>query len=376
MPRIVFDLFPSLERRGGATAPGWFDRRENPTPPPLRGTPPRRGGEIVRAPILASPMLASLLIVALGLLVATGNAGAQSWPAHPIKVIVSQGAGGTPDIVCRLLMERMSRALGQQAVVENRPGGGNVIGAQAAARSAPDGYTFFFATAAALVTNPYAFKSLPYDPAKDFAPVAMAGKAAFLVLANSSVPAKSLPELIRMEKAQPGKLAFATDGPRNFSGMVAAWLNKLAGTSILQVPYAVMPQGIQDTVGGRTQLVILAIPSAAPFLQRGQLHALAVTSARRAPGHDDIPAVAETFPGFDFTGWFAFVAPAGTPQEPIRRFNAEMQKILADPEIVKKLRDVGIVTEGADTPEGTGEFIRAELARWGKVVKEIGLQPE
>jgi tripartite-type tricarboxylate transporter receptor subunit TctC len=316
------------------------------------------------------------VLLALVLAAVCGQAAAQAWPAHPVRVIVSQGAGGTPDIICRLLMERMSRALGQQVVVENKPGGGNVIGAQAAARSAPDGYTFFFATAAALVTNPYTFKSLPYDPVKDFAPVAMAGKAAFLVLANPSVPARTLPELIQLDKSQPGKLAFATDGPRNFSGMVAAWLNKLAGTSILQVPYAVMPQGIQDTVAGRTQLVILAIPSAAPFVQRGQLHALAVTSAKRAPGFEDIPAVAETFPGFDFTGWFAFVVPAGTPQEPIRRFNAEMQKILADPAIVQKLRDVGIFTEGADTPEGTGEFIRAELARWGKVVKEIGLQPE
>jgi tripartite-type tricarboxylate transporter receptor subunit TctC len=146
---------------------------------------------------------------------------AQTWPDHPIRFIVSQAAGGTPDILCRIVTERVGRALGQQIVVENRPGGGNVIGAQAAARAAPDGYTFFWATAAALVTNPYTFKSLPYDPVRDFVPVGKIADGVFLVLANPAVPAKSLAELVAYAKAEPGKLAFATDGPKNFSGLIA-----------------------------------------------------------------------------------------------------------------------------------------------------------
>ena len=305
-----------------------------------------------------------------------GAQGEAHGQARPVRVIVSQAAGGTPDIICRLLMDHMSRATGQPVIVENRPGGGNVIGAQAAAKAAPDGYSFFFATAAALVTNPYTFKTLPYDPLRDFVPVSMVGKAPFFVLVHPGVPAKSLSELVALEKAQPGRLTFATDGPRNFSGMVAAWLNRLAGTSILQAPYAVMPQGIQDTIAGRTQLVVIAIPSATPLLKRGELRPLALTATRRAPGYEDIPTVAETFPEFDLVGWFAFVAPAGTPPEAVRRFNQEMGKILGDPAVVARLRNVGVYTDGALTPEATGEFIRAEYLRWGRIVREIGLQPE
>jgi tripartite-type tricarboxylate transporter receptor subunit TctC len=233
------------------------------------------------------------ILLSIALFAGFSQACAQSWPNKPVKLVVSQAAGGAPDIVARLVSDRLSRMWGQQVLVDNRPGAGNVIGAQFAARSAPDGYTLFFATAAALVTNPYTFKTLPYDPARDFVPVGMVGKAPFMVLVHPSVQAKTLSELIALEKSQPGKLTYATDGPRNFSGMVAAWLNKLGGTNILQVPYATMPQGIQDTVAGRTQVVILAIPVAAPQLKQGALRALAFTSATRAPGYENVPLVAE-----------------------------------------------------------------------------------
>lgn len=304
------------------------------------------------------------------------QAAAQNWPQRPVRMIVSQAAGGTPDIVARLLAERLSRAFGQQLVVDNRPGSANIIGAQAAARATPDGYNFFFATAAALVTNPHTFKVLSYDPVKDFVPVATVGKAPFMVLVHPDVAAKNIAELVALEKASPAKLSFATDGPRNFSGMVAAWLNKLVGTSIQQVPYATMPQGVQDTVAGRTQLVVIAVPSAAPMIRRGALRPLGVTASRRVPGFDDIPAIAETFRGFDLVGWFAVVAPAGTPGEAVQRFNREADRVLRDAEVVNRLRDIGVYTEGADTPEGTGAFIREERAAWGKVVRDIGLEPE
>jgi tripartite-type tricarboxylate transporter receptor subunit TctC len=322
-----------------------------------------------------SPKLRMLLLSAIVL--AGGHpAVAQTWPNRPVRVIVSQAAGGTPDIICRMITDRLARALGQQMVVENRPGAGNIVGAQAAARAASDGYTFFFATAAALVTNPYTFKSLPYDPARDFIPVAKIARGPFFVLTHPSVPAQTLTDLIALEKSQPGRLTFATDGHRNFSGMIAAWLNKLAGTRILQVPYTAMPQGIQDALANRVQLIILAIPSAAPLIQRGDLRALAVTSAQRAPGYDSVPPVAETFPGFDFIGWFAMVAPAGTPAEIVQRMNKEIGLILADPEIAKRLRDIGFYTDGAEPPERAGEFFRSQLESWGRVVHEIGLQPE
>jgi tripartite-type tricarboxylate transporter receptor subunit TctC len=303
-------------------------------------------------------------------------ASAQTWPGKPVKFIVSQAAGGTPDIVARLLADRITRALGQQFLVDTRPGAGNVIGAQAVARSPADGYTFFFATAASLVSNPFTFKSLPYDPDRDFTPVAMVGKIHFFVLVNPKVPAKTLPELIALDKAQPGKLAFASDGPRNFSGMLGEWINKLAGTRMLLIPYAKMPEGVQDTIAGRTQVVILAVPSASPRMKSGDLRAIAVSAAKRTPGYEEVPAVAETFPGFDFTGWFVIVAPTGTPAPVVQQLNRELDKVLKDPEIVQKLREFGMFTDGAETPEATGEYIRAQRVAWGKLVKEIGLQPE
>jgi len=300
----------------------------------------------------------------------------QSWPARPLRVIVSQAAGGTPDIICRLIMDRLSRALGQQIVVDNRPGGGNVIGAQAAARAEPDGYNFFFATAAALVTNPYTFKSLPYDAQKDFVPVSMVAQGVFVVAAHPGLPARTLSEVFALAKAEPGKLAFATDGPKNFSGMIAAWLNKLGGTDIPQIPYSAMPQGVQDTIAGRVQLTVIAIPSAAGPLASGALRAIAVTSSQRLSGYEAVPTVGETFPGFNFTGWMLLVAPSGTPPEVVQRINREMQPILSDPQVVGRLREIGFFTDGAGTPESTAQFIRTQYEAWGRVVREIGLQPE
>jgi tripartite-type tricarboxylate transporter receptor subunit TctC len=320
----------------------------------------------------------SLIRAALVLLplVALGNAGAQQWPTRPIKMIVTQAAGGTPDIICRAIGVRLTRALGQKIVVENRPGATNTIGAQAAARATPDGYTFLFATAAAFVTNPYTFKSLPYDPIADFVQVGLVAKGPFIVLTHPSVPAKSLPDLFAYDKANPGKLTFATDGPRNFSGMLAAWIDKLGGANIVQVPYATMPQGVQDTLSGRVQLTILAVPSAAPHIASGALRPLAVSSLQRLPNYPDIPPISDSFPGVEMIGWFSIAAPANTPPEIVAKMNQELDKILKDPDVVQQLAVVGFFTEGAGTPEETRAFVKAQYDLWGKVTREIGLQPE
>src|SRR5262245_7504889 len=317
--------------------------------------------------------LALLLAFSLGTITPLA---AQTWPDRPIRFIVSQAAGGTPDLLCRLITERVGRALGQQIVVENRPGGGNVIGAQAAARSPADGYTFFWATAAALVTNPYTFKALPYDPARDFVPVGKIADGPFLVLANPAVPAKSLAEVFAYAKREPGKLAFATDGPKNFSGLIAAWLNKRAGSDIAQVPYATMPQGIQDAVAGRVQLVILAVPSAAPLMANGSLSPLAITTKERAPGFGQIPPVAETFPGFDFSGWMAVAAPTGTPADILARMNREVDAVLKDPAIVQRLREIGFYTQCAGSLAEVAAYVRAQYKEWGEVIREIGVTPD
>lgn len=304
------------------------------------------------------------------------QAPAQSWPDRPVKFIVTQAAGGTPDIIARLLADKLGQAIGQQVIVENRPGGANAIGAQAAARSAPDGYTFLFATAAALVTNPHTFKSLPYDAVKDFTPVATIARVPFFVMVNPDVAAKTLPELVALEKKKPGALSVATDGQRNFSGMLTAWLSKLGGVNYTQVPYTAMPSGIQDALAGRVQVAILAVPSAAPHMQQGKLRALATSSAQRVPGFEQVAPIAETYPGFDFIGWFVLVAPTGTPKPVVDRVNREMDKILKDPDVRARMQKAGFYSDGAGTPESTAAYVKAQYDAWGKVVKEIGLQAE
>ena len=320
---------------------------------------------LVRATTLLALILPSL-----------APAAADTWPDRPIKIIVSQAAGGTPDIICRIISDKLSDLLGQRVVVENRPGGANVVGAQAAAHAAPDGYTLFFATAAALVSNPHTYKTLPYDPVKDFVAVSMVAKNPFLILANPSVPANNLSELVAYDKANPGKLTFATDGQRNFSGILATWLNKVSGANILQVPYATMPQGVQDTLAGRTQLTILAIPSAAPHVSRGALKPLAISWTKRLPLYPQVQSISETFPGVELTGWFVIAAPADTPADIVTRLNQEMDKVLKTPEMVQKLADLGFYTEGAKTPQATSAFVKAQYELWAKIVRDIGLQPE
>ena len=305
-----------------------------------------------------------------------GNALAQDWPARPVKFIVSQAPGTSPDITARLIADRLSKLWNQQVVIENRPGGQNVPGAQAAAKSAPDGYNFFYATTAAIVSNPVTFKALPYDPAKDFVPVAMIAKSPMVVAVNPSVPAKTLAELIALEKAQPGKLAAANEGAKTFSGMMSQLLNHSAGMQLLQVPYNGVTPAIQDTIANRTQVVLVSSAALLPFIKRNELRPLAVSASKRVRGLEDVPTLSETYPGFEYVGWFALLAPTGTPPAVIQRVNRDMERVLTDPDMAQRLFDFGLVNEGAGTPDSLNEFLRAERERWAKLVKEIGLQPE
>ncbi len=310
------------------------------------------------------------------LILGPNAAHAQTWPTKPIKLINAFAAGSAPDIVSRVIADRISHDLGQQVVVDNRPGAAGIIAAQVVAHAPADGYTFFFATTAPLVTNPLTFKSLPYDPLKDFTPVALVGKNPFLILVGSGVPAKTLEDLAAIEKSHPGELSFASDGPRNFSGMVGAWLNKVAGTHMVQVPYANITQGIQDTMAGRTQVIILAFAAARAFMADGRLRALAVTGPEKIPGFESVPPVADTYPGFEFHGWFGIVAPTGIFDDVVLKMNRAVDRALQDAEVSQKLAEIGVYNEGASTPTEFGRFIRSEDERWKKVVDEIGIQPE
>jgi tripartite-type tricarboxylate transporter receptor subunit TctC len=316
-----------------------------------------------------------LLAVAITLL-SGALAQAQDFPSRPVHWILSQPAGSSPDISARLVADGLSKSWSQQVIVDNRPGGQNVIGAQAAAKSAPDGYTYYFATTAALVSNPLTFKSLPYNPEHDFVPVAMIGKSPMVIAVNNAVPAKSIAELIALDKKDPGKLAAANEGTKTFGGMMSQLLNVATGMRLLQVPYNGVAPALQDTVAGRTQVVLVSSAAMSPFIKRGDLRPVAVTSAKRVNGLESVPTMAESYPGFEYVGWFALVAPAGTPEAIVRKVNADVNAVLAKDEVQKRLLELGAINEGPGTPEQLAQFLKDERVRWAKLVKDINLQPE
>jgi tripartite-type tricarboxylate transporter receptor subunit TctC len=316
------------------------------------------------------------MVVVSTLWVAFGHAIAQDFPTRPVHWILSQPAGSSPDISARLVADGLSKSWGQQVVVDNRPGGQNVIGAQAAAKSTPDGYSYYFATTAALVSNPLTFKALPYNPEHDFVPVAMIGKSPMVIAVNNNVPAKSIAELIALDKKDPGKLAAANEGTKTFGGMMSQLLNVATGMHLLQVPYNGVAPALQDTVAGRTQVVLVSSAAMSPFIKRGDLRPIAVTSAKRVNGLESVPTMAESYPGFEYVGWFALVAPAGTPEAIVRKVNTDVNAVLAKDEIQKRLLELGAINEGPGSPEQLAQFLKDERVRWAKLVKDINLQPE
>ncbi len=307
----------------------------------------------------------------LAALVLTDMASAQSWPSRPVRMIVPQAAGGMADIVARVISSPLARELGQQVIVDNRAGDGT-LSAQAAARASPDGYTYLFATAPVLAINPYVAKILPYSPEDDFASVAMVGSSPLALIASPELNVNTLAQLIELAKAHPGKLAFASPGQRTFAGMLGEMLKIRAGISLLNVPYNSVP----DTIAGRTHLAIQGIPAIAAVVQRGQLRALAVSSPRRLPELPEVPTFSETLPGLEFNGWFAVVAPTGTPHEAIQRMNLEFNRILLDGEMEQRLRALGLYTEGTGAPEEIDAFLKGERAFWSRVVRELKIEPE
>ena len=309
------------------------------------------------------------------LLLAGASALAQNWPTKPIKFIVPNAAGSSPDLLSRMWAEKLTRALGQQVLVENNIAGSGLVAAQSAARSAPDGYTLFLATVVTHATNPFMFKSLPYDPVRDFAPIAiLMDDGPFIVAVHPGVPAKTFAEFLALVKSNPGKFSFAADA--GIAGIAGRWLFKIAGADIVFVPYKQVAASLQDVVGGRVDSIIISLAASDAFVKAGKLRLVGVTSARRFAGVEHVPAITETVPGVQFGGWFTIAAPAGTPAEIIRRLNHETGEFLKQPEVDARIRSFGWFSSGAGTPESTAEFIRAEREKWGRIIREVGIQPE
>lgn len=319
-----------------------------------------------------------IALLAVGLSLFSLPAGAQNWPQRPVTFIVSQSAGASPDVMARMITTKLSAILGQTVVVENKPGAGNVIGAQAAARSAPDGYTFFFATSAALVTNPFMVKNLGYDPMKDFVPVAMVTRSNQVIVVHPSVPAKNLAELIALDKASPGKLSIAVDGPRNLAGVTAQALNKHAGTKFVLVPSVNINNGLQDTIAGRTQAGIFSASIVESHVRSGALRAVATASSSRLLAAPDVPSAAETLPGFDFSGWFMVMAPTGTPADIVNKLNAALNEAGRDAQVKDLAPKLGfeLNPKGMGSTADAGKFLKAQYELWGKIVPELGIVPQ
>lgn len=316
---------------------------------------------------------ASLLATAVPAVWAQGNG---AWPDKPVKFILSQPPGSGPDTVARLLGERLGKALGQAIVIENKPGGQNIIGAQTAARSPADGYAFYFATTAALVTNKYLFKSMPYDPEKDFVPVAFIAKSPFALLVRADSPITSMQDLIARSKAAPERISLANEGPRTFGGIIARVINARTGMRANLVGYASVGVAVQDVIGGHADAVVADLASTAQLVRQGRLRYLAVTSAQRVAGWEQVPALAELLPGFEMVGWFALVAPTGTPAAVIQRMNKEINTLLADADVAQHMATIGPLATPLGAPEQTGAFLGREYASWSSAAKEIGLLPE
>ena len=301
---------------------------------------------------------------------------AQAWPDKPVKWVLSQPPGSGPDNVARILSDRLARLWGQAVVIDNKPGGQNTIGAQAAARAPADGSSFYFATTAALVTNPLLFKTLPYDPFKDFVPVAFIARSPFAILVRGDSPITSIDDLVARSKAAPGTLSLGNEGPRTFSGMIARLFNARSQAQANLVPHANTGVGAQNVMGGQLDAMVADLASTAALARQGKLRVLATTSAKRVEGWDSVPALAEKLPGFDMVGWFAVVAPTGTPAAAVERCNRDINALLKDAEVGQRIASIGPLVDGSMDSAAVGQFLRDEASRWQAITKEIGVLPE
>ena len=300
------------------------------------------------------------------------TAGAQGWPAKPVRFVVPFPAGGSTDVVGRILAEHLRQSLGQSFVIDNRAGAGGTVGSDVVAKAAPDGYTMLIGTSSthAIAAGLYGAK-LPYDQVRDFAPVTLLGSATILLVVHPSLTARTVPELIALAKAKPGALNFASSGNGGVSHLAGEYFKSLAGIEMQHVPYKGDTPMITDLVAGRVSLAFGTAVAFLPYVQKGTLNALAVTNAKPSPVAPNLPAVAQTLPGFEALQWFGILMPAGTPPEIVAKLNAQTVKILHLPEVRERFQSMGLEIVG-DTPEQFAAFMRAETAKWGKIVKESG----
>lgn len=312
-------------------------------------------------------------LIAASLLICS-TAGAQDYPIKPVRVLVGFPPGGAMDVVARLLQPRLAQAFKKEIIVDNRPGAGGVVAADLTAKSSPDGYTLNLINHGALVISP-AMTKVPYDPLRDFTPIARLVQLQNIFLAHPSLPARSLQELVALAKAKPGALNYATSGAGSAGHLTGELFKVTAGIEWVHVPYKGGGPAMTDFLSGHVEVFVATISTAMPHLKQGKARALAVSGDKRAAALPDVPTVAESgWPGFESTAWFALVGPAHLPQPIVERWHKEIATLLALPEIKQGLLERGIdVFPG--TPAELASYLRDEIAKWAPVVKAAGLQP-
>jgi tripartite-type tricarboxylate transporter receptor subunit TctC len=297
-----------------------------------------------------------------------------AYPSRPIRIIVPVAAGGGTDFTARLLADKLSPAMNQPVIVENRPGASGNLGVQQAATAAPDGYTLVMPITSFPI-NP-SLQKLPFDTVKDFAPVVLAGTLPLVLVVNPALPARDVADLIALARAKPGEINFANSGSGTTAHLAGELFNRMAGTKMVSVSYKGGGPAVTDLLGGHVQVYFSTIPSVQQHIETGKIRALAVTGSQRTPELPDLPTVAESgLPEFEVTAWFGIFAPAGTPKPIVSKLNAELTKILAMPDVREKLAGHG-VQPGGGTPEALGTFLVSEVEKWGNVIREAGIRKD
>ncbi|HEY8251204.1 MAG TPA: tripartite tricarboxylate transporter substrate binding protein [Burkholderiales bacterium] len=315
------------------------------------------------------------VIAAFLVLLSVTAYGQDSWPSRPVRFILPFPPGGGTDILGRLIAERLSAGLGQPVVTENRGGAGGNVGAEAAARSSPDGYTIVL-VAPSLAISPTLYSKINYDPVKDFAPVSLVATVPNVMITQASAPVQNLQEFIAFAKGKPGALNFGSGGAGTSNHLAGELFNIVTGAKLVHIPYKGVNLAMQDVLAGNVHLVFIGIPAAAPHIKAGKLRALALVAPQRSSALPEVPTVAEAgLRDFEVTTWYGVLAPAGTPRNVVTRLNAELGKIMHSPELKEKLAATG--TEPlTSTPEEFADYIKREIAKWGEVVRKAGVKAD
>ena len=315
---------------------------------------------------IRSTLFASLLLLAPSL------AAAQGWPTKPVHILVSSGAGGTADILARMIGERLAPMLGQPVIVENRPGAGGHLGAGLVARAQPDGYTLLMSGSPTHSVGPHLFKRLSYEPMRDVPPVAMVAIAPNLLVTKSSLPVKSLADLVALAREKPGQLTYSSAGNGTSGHLAAELLKSTAKLDMRHVPYKSGPEAVTGVLSGDVDFIFFTVPAVLPQVEAGKLRALAITSAARSALVPDVPTVAEAgYPGFEVLGWYALFAPRETPKPVVAKLSADIEKIVGSPDIRDKMLQLGAEPRYL-SPEHVAAFVAVELPKWGQLIRELG----